>query len=174
MCKSSSTRLSTEPEPWKPSFWGLLSFGWADRPVGMARRQEPIGVKDLYIPTQQGAEECYKEFAAEWEAKLKSGKSRPLLRTLFSLYGKRFFVGGLFKIIWSIFVIVGAFYFVRSCVPPSLVCLGACSVAADAAAVRFDAVRCARSMSLPAQHRCILQSVVLIHMRSRASGCCTC
>ena len=114
---SKSTRLSTEPEPWKPSFWGLLSFGWADRPVGMARRQEPIGVKDLYIPDQQKAEECYKEFETAFDAKLKSGVSRPLLRTLFGLYGRRFFVGGLFKIIWSIFVIVGAFYFVRSCVP---------------------------------------------------------
>lgn len=113
MAKDRSSSLS-EPEPWKPSVWGLLSFGWADKPVGMARRQEPIGVKDLYIPQQQMAEDCYKEFAAEWDAARKSGKSRPLLRTLFSLYGKRFFVGGMFKIVWSMFVIVGAFYFVRS------------------------------------------------------------
>lgn len=108
------SRLNT-PEPWKPTGWGLLSFGWADKPVGMARRQEPISTKDLYLPKQQTAEECYKDFEKEFAKMRKSGKSRPLLRTLFSLYGSRFFVGGLFKIIWSIFVIVGAFYFVRSC-----------------------------------------------------------
>jgi hypothetical protein len=92
-----------------------MSFGWADRPVGMARRQEPIGTSDLYLPKEQTVSACYKEFEKVWEQKLKTGKKRPLLKTLFALYGKRFFLGGMFKIIWSIFVIVGAFYFVRSC-----------------------------------------------------------
>jgi ATP-binding cassette, subfamily C (CFTR/MRP), member 1 len=103
------------PTPsWKPSLWGMLSFGWADKPVGMARRKEPIGIKDLYLPGEQLADPCFEEFEAQWNDIMKSGKSRPLLRTLFSLYGRRFFMGGMFKLLWSVFVICGAFYFVRS------------------------------------------------------------
>lgn len=44
---------------------------------------------------------------------LKSGKThkRPLLTVLRSMYGRTYMFGGLFKLLWSVFIISGAFYF---------------------------------------------------------------
>lgn len=68
---------------------------------------------DLYYPDDAHADHVIEEFDIKWKAMLKSGKThkRPLLTVLRSMYGSTYFFGGLFKLLWSVFIISGAFYF---------------------------------------------------------------
>ena len=67
------------------------------------------------------ADPCYDAFEREWSARTAAlegvenpASKRPLVKTLAKLYGKRFIIGGFFKLGWSTLVIAGAFFFVRS------------------------------------------------------------
>jgi hypothetical protein len=103
----------------KPGFFELLSFAWVNAPIRKARKNEEIVEEDLYFDEASGAADVFVAFDREWAETLKQGSnekqvSRPLLRTLSRLFGKTFFLGGVFKLLWSALVICGAFYFVRS------------------------------------------------------------
>ncbi|KAG2426904.1 hypothetical protein HXX76_012691 [Chlamydomonas incerta] len=69
-------------------------------------------------PPECMAHEAYDKFAAHWanEQKLKDqdGKKPSLVRALRKSFGLFYMLGGLCKMGWSTFVILGAFYFVRS------------------------------------------------------------
>jgi hypothetical protein len=96
--------------------WGNLSFAWVNAPIKKARKEE-LDVHELYLPDTAEAEKCYTEFNAQWNAitgEDAKPTKRPLLSTLLKLYGRMFFLGGVFKLAWSSCVICGAFYFVRS------------------------------------------------------------
>jgi hypothetical protein len=97
----------------KYGLWGLLSFAWVNAPIAQARKGD-LDLDDLYLPDDALANPCYDKFDKEWNSIRAQGKGRPLFATLLSLYGKRFFIGGLFKLGWSALVICGAFFFVRS------------------------------------------------------------
>jgi ATP-binding cassette, subfamily C (CFTR/MRP), member 1 len=92
---------------------GMLTFAWVNAPIKKARKDD-LELSDLYLPADSGADRCYEEFDEVWKIRSSKGLKRPLVGALIQLYGKRFFVGGAFKLAWSFFVICGAFYFVRS------------------------------------------------------------
>jgi ATP-binding cassette, subfamily C (CFTR/MRP), member 1 len=100
-----------------PGFWSSLSFSWMVAPVRKARHS-PVGVDELYFPEEYTTDNIYEEFEHQWATEMHSekttGKAPSLIRTLFRSYGKSYMLAGLCKILWSILVIAGAFYFVRS------------------------------------------------------------
>jgi hypothetical protein len=76
---------------------------------------------ELRMPANQAAELVTEQFTQAWaeEYKLKGagGKDKPsLLRALRKSFGAEVLVAAAWKITWSVFVLVGAFYFVRSLV----------------------------------------------------------
>jgi hypothetical protein len=100
----------------RPDFLSLLTFGWVNKPIFDAYKGRDVHLDDLYMPDGLRADTGAVEFDEAWADVLaKTGPSRsPLLRTLLRLYGKKFFLGGVFKLLWSALVICGAFYFVKS------------------------------------------------------------
>ncbi|KAL4427322.1 hypothetical protein ABPG77_003231 [Micractinium sp. CCAP 211/92] len=104
-----------------PSKWGFfdkLSFSWMYRIVPAARRGE-VAVEDLPLPERQQAEPAYEELNTKWEAAVasanKEGANPPkLLKVLWKTYGRDLMIAGVFKLLWSVFVILGAYYFTRS------------------------------------------------------------
>ncbi len=74
------------------------------------------------MPADQATETCSSRFDAAWaeELKLRGSKDEKmqpsLLRALRRSFGAEVIVAGAWKIMWSVFVLVGAFYFVRSLV----------------------------------------------------------
>jgi hypothetical protein len=110
----------SKPRPTPPGLFGLLSFSWVNQPIFKARRKGRIDIDELYMPDEHRADHVHTAFDRKWtEAMAKrnaDGKesSRPLLRVLLSMYGGLFFLGGLFKLMWSALVICGAYFFVKS------------------------------------------------------------
>lgn len=98
-----------------PGFLGFFSFSWVTRPIFDARKNKELLVDNFYLPKDQFANPVFDDFQREWDrqAKAKKGRGR-LLSVLLRIYGRQFFIGGIFKLLWSMFVIIGAFYFVRS------------------------------------------------------------
>jgi ATP-binding cassette, subfamily C (CFTR/MRP), member 1 len=98
-------------------FWNQLSFSWMLKPVTKARHGA-IGADELYFPDEYTTDHLYDEFDRAWTEEMQSekatGKAPSLMRTLNKIYGRAYKVAGLCKVLWSIFVIAGAFYFVRS------------------------------------------------------------
>lgn len=83
--------------------------------AGKAACLHPLSARECV--QEAHADNCYDDFERAWAHRTADHErlpSRPLFRTLSSLYGKRFLVGGLFKLAWSTLVIAGAFFFVRS------------------------------------------------------------
>lgn len=98
--------------------WGKLSFAWANKPIYQARKKR-LELEELYLPQDSEAAKCYDEFAAAWEARAEAEdrdgrRKSPLFSALWSLYGREFMIAGIYKLGWSLFVIAGAYYFVRS------------------------------------------------------------
>jgi ATP-binding cassette, subfamily C (CFTR/MRP), member 1 len=93
-----------------------LSFSWINKVVSHARKGK-LSEEHMPLPEEQEAEPNFSVFQKEWDAEV-SSKSKDekasLLSVLKKIYGKEFMLGGLFKLGWSFFVIMGAFFFVRS------------------------------------------------------------
>ena len=98
-------------------FWSKLSFSWMLAPVRKAR-SGTLSVDELYFPDEYTTDHIYDDFEKNWATEMQSekttGKAPSLIRTLFRSYGKTYMLAGLCKVAWSILVISGAFYFVRS------------------------------------------------------------
>ena len=95
--------------------WDLLSFSWVNKPIFDALKRKELSIDELYLPDANKVDSVYANFEREWTSIRKEGKAqRPLLAVLLRIYGKQFFIGGLFKLFWSMLVITGAYYFVRS------------------------------------------------------------
>eukprot|EP00878_Enallax_costatus_P000230 GHUV01000294.1.p1 GENE.GHUV01000294.1~~GHUV01000294.1.p1 ORF type:complete len:1290 (+),score=442.33 GHUV01000294.1:122-3991(+) len=100
------------PDEATSGFFNKLSFGWMNGVVRKARRGE-VDVHELPLPSVQTADVAYESFARSWDAAVKTG--RPNLRkVLWNTFGKDLMLAGLFKLLWSVCVITGAFFFVRS------------------------------------------------------------
>jgi ABC-type multidrug transport system fused ATPase/permease subunit len=108
-------RLNIDPDKW--TWFTLLTFSWMNKVVPAARRGE-VTVEELPLPKAQQAEPCYQELTANWEKAVlessKSGKQPSLRKVLWRTYGKDLMLAGFFKFMWSVFVILGAYYFTRS------------------------------------------------------------
>lgn len=101
------------------SLYERLTFCWMGQVVSSARRGE-LSLSSLFLPQENLSQNSYENFQKNWEDELalqKSGDTKPsLLRAMRKTYFKDYFIAGIFKACWSIFVITGAFYFVRRCV----------------------------------------------------------
>ncbi|KXZ48458.1 hypothetical protein GPECTOR_27g628 [Gonium pectorale] len=103
------------------SFVERLFLTWVYRVVTRGRKGT-ITQDELRMPADQAAEHAVSRFEAAWseEAKLKGSKdakAQPsLLRALRRSFGADVMVAAAWKITWSVFVLLGAFYFVRSLV----------------------------------------------------------
>ena len=98
-----------------PSGWAFLSFGWVNKPISDARKGKELSIDELYLPDDNRVTNVFNDFEREWKSTQKEGTAkRPLLSVLLKIYGRQFFIGGMFKLFWSMLVITGAFYFVRS------------------------------------------------------------
>lgn len=108
------------------AWWQQLCFSWVTPIIIKALKGHKLSESDLTLPVGFDSATVYSEFDQQWlrtqgqqadkqhTASQKSTQGWLLLRCLFSLYGRRYAVGGLFKLGWSALVICGAFYFVRS------------------------------------------------------------
>ncbi|KAL6759443.1 ABC transporter [Haematococcus lacustris] len=82
-------------------------------------RKGKIVQDELKMPGDQACERASARFEAAWadELKLKGSATRPsLLRALKKAFGFDVFIAGVWKLSWSVLVLLGAFYFVRSLV----------------------------------------------------------
>ncbi|GAB4815837.1 hypothetical protein N2152v2_002883 [Parachlorella kessleri] len=108
-------KLNIDPSTW--GFFNLLTFSWMNRIVGPARRGE-LTVEELPLPKNQTAEVAVEDFNKNWEAALaaskETGKPPKLMKVLWKTYGWDILKAGFFKLMWSVFVILGAYYFTRS------------------------------------------------------------
>nr|AXF41555.1 HLA3 protein [Chlorella sp. ArM0029B] len=104
-------------DPTKWGFFDKLSFSWMYRVVPAARKGT-LTVDDLPLPDAQQAEPAYNELRTNWEnavaASGKDGKQPKLLKVLLKTYGRDLLLAGIFKLMWSVFVILGAYFFTRS------------------------------------------------------------
>uniref|UniRef100_A0A383WNY2 Uncharacterized protein n=1 Tax=Tetradesmus obliquus TaxID=3088 RepID=A0A383WNY2_TETOB len=100
------------PDAATSGFFNKLSFGWMNSVVRKARKGD-VDVHDLPLPTEQTADVAYDQFVVNWDASVKAGQPN-LRKVLWSTFGKDLMVAGLFKLLWSLCVITGAFFFVRS------------------------------------------------------------
>uniref|UniRef100_A0A7S0R450 Uncharacterized protein n=1 Tax=Chlamydomonas leiostraca TaxID=1034604 RepID=A0A7S0R450_9CHLO len=88
-------------------------------PIVNKGRKGQLNQDELKMPADQACEAAAKKFQAAWEEELKlksSGGKPSLMRALRRSFGYEVFVAGIWKIAWSVLVLVGAFYFVRSLV----------------------------------------------------------
>lgn len=119
-------KAKLEPENIRnDTFLQRFFLTWVYAVVGKGRAGT-IDQDELRMPADQAAEVCYAKFAAAWAEELKlkdppkdlpKGKKVPkpsLLRALYKSFGREVLIAGAWKLTWSVFVLLGAFYFVRS------------------------------------------------------------
>jgi len=99
----------------RSGFLDGFSFDWVNKIVSAGRKGE-LEEQHLPLPKDQRAEVNFDRFQTEWAKELQQGSKKPpsLLKVLWCLYKGEIMLGGLFKMLWSLFVILGAFFFVRS------------------------------------------------------------
>uniref|UniRef100_A0A383VW30 Uncharacterized protein n=1 Tax=Tetradesmus obliquus TaxID=3088 RepID=A0A383VW30_TETOB len=100
------------PDAATSGFFNKLSFGWMNGVVRKARTGD-VDVHELPLPTEQTADVAYEAFQANWDVAVKAGQPN-LRKVLWRTFGKDLMFAGIFKLLWSICVITGAFFFVRS------------------------------------------------------------
>ena len=95
---------------------GRISFSWINGIVRQARKGD-IDEDDMPLPERQTVDSSYEVFQKYWATELeehKAGRKPSIVRALRRSFGGELMVAGLFKFLWSVFVITGAFYFIRS------------------------------------------------------------
>ncbi|KAG2500538.1 hypothetical protein HYH03_001315 [Edaphochlamys debaryana] len=101
-------------------FFNKFAFGWMYKHVSDARKGKELNSEEMGMTPENMADAAYDTFIGHWSAELKlkgqeaDGKKPSLLRALRKSFGAYYFLAGLCKMGWSTFVIMGAFYFVRS------------------------------------------------------------
>ncbi|KAI8468106.1 MAG: hypothetical protein J3K34DRAFT_479395 [Monoraphidium minutum] len=103
-----------------PATWNAFdrfSFSWMNKIVPFARKGD-IEVEELPLPPEQLAEPAVEEFTANWEAHVAEAKRKgvepKLMKVLIKTYGAELFKAGVFKLLWTVFLIMGAYFFTRS------------------------------------------------------------
>lgn len=93
-------------------FFNRLTFGWMSKTAKKAMKED-IVVDELPLPSSLHSDIAYQEFAPKWEAACKAGNPN-LRKVLIATFGKDLFLAGLFKLGWSLSLLLGAFFFIRS------------------------------------------------------------
>jgi ATP-binding cassette subfamily C (CFTR/MRP) protein 1 len=110
-----------EPESVRnDSFLQSMFLTWVYPLVGKGRNGTLLQ-EELRMPQNQSCEASSSRFDAAWAEELKlkggTGDNKPsLFRALKKAFGFEVAVAGAWKMTWSVFVLLGAFYFVRSLV----------------------------------------------------------
>lgn len=105
--------------PKDPSAWNAvdkLMFSWISPMVWRARKST-LTLDSLPLPASHTSDAAHATFAEAWDAHLRDRPTsrRPsLLSVLWSQYWRDLLVAGVFKAGWSVLVIFGAYFFVRS------------------------------------------------------------
>ncbi len=103
-------------------FFNKLTFAWMAKHVRTARQGKELNPEEMLMPPDNGAHAAYAKFSANWQAELAfkesvdgQGKKPSLTRALRKTFGTYYALAGVCKLLWSTFVITGAFFFVRRC-----------------------------------------------------------
>jgi ATP-binding cassette subfamily C (CFTR/MRP) protein 1 len=96
----------------KANIASKISFWWMNKFVSAGEKLEE---EQFVLPTDEKADVTYQKFASEWEKEL-SQPSPSLLKALYRCFKREFFIAAFFKLMWGVFLVLGAFYFVRSLV----------------------------------------------------------
>ena len=100
------------------SFLERTVLSWVYRVVSRGRKLQ-LTRAELCMPAAQATETVSLRFQREWAKELearKAGGTPSLVAALRRAFGWEFAISGCFKLLWSFFVIMGAYYFVRSLV----------------------------------------------------------
>lgn len=101
-------------------FLSRLTFSWVQRVVQLGRRKKLVESK-LELGAEENAELCYEQFLSKWTLELaesaKNPKRKPsLLRALWKAFWHRFVLAAICKLLWGVFLLLAAFFFVNSLV----------------------------------------------------------
>lgn len=115
-----------EMAPKDPSAWNAvdkLMFNWISPMVWRARKDH-LTLESLPLPASHTSDAAHATFSEAWDAHLQIRRAPPaagatprrpsLLHVLWSQYWRDVLVAGIFKAGWSVLVIFGAYFFVRS------------------------------------------------------------
>lgn len=98
----------------KLGFFEQLSFGWMNKVVVGARKDGHVDLDPLPLPSEQTAAVASPLFDAHWDAvaaEAKAAGKRPkLITALWRAFGRDLMKAGVFKLGWSICVIMGEFF----------------------------------------------------------------
>ncbi|KAJ9510651.1 hypothetical protein QJQ45_027539, partial [Haematococcus lacustris] len=93
-------------------FFNKYSFRWIN-PIVSAARRDDVPVEACVLPPEQTADVAYERFRTAWDEAVAKGNPK-LRKVLQSVFGRQLMLAGLFKLLWSVCVIMGAFFFVRT------------------------------------------------------------
>jgi hypothetical protein len=98
------------------NFLQRLFVTWVYHVVSLGRRGQ-LKQEELCMPKSQASEVASARFNQEWDKeKAKTDGSTSMLRALWAAFGWEFALAGVFKLLWSGFVLLGASYFVNALV----------------------------------------------------------
>ncbi|KAG1658983.1 hypothetical protein FOA52_008685 [Chlamydomonas sp. UWO 241] len=83
-------------------------------PMVSKARNGNVELNDCMLPTDQTANVAYEKFAANWSAATALTPNPSLRKVLLETFGRDLALAGLWKLMWSCCVIMGAFFFVRT------------------------------------------------------------
>jgi ATP-binding cassette subfamily C (CFTR/MRP) protein 1 len=102
--------------PRSPDSWNVLDKvvkSWSFSNIGKVR-QGTCDIDSLPLPTKLEADVNFRKFSANWVEEISDEHKQPsLLRCLRKTYGRDIIIAGIFKALWSFFVIFAAYYFVK-------------------------------------------------------------
>ncbi len=96
------------------NFFQRTVLSWVYNVVGQGRRGQ-LQQEQLMMPADQATEVASDHFQRNWNAEVKANPSNPsLVRAMRHTFGWEFALAGLFKLLWSAFVLMGASFFVKT------------------------------------------------------------
>jgi hypothetical protein len=96
------------------NFVQRLFLTWVYEIVRKGRRKQ-LKQEELRMPGDQAAEVAAERFQEAWGKQTSRSDGQPsMLATLTSTFGVQFAIAGVFKLLWSTFVLLGASYFVNA------------------------------------------------------------
>lgn len=97
------------------NIWQRLLLTWVYKIVRDGRKGQ-LKQQELCMPGDQAAEVATERFQEAWSKQTtrNDGKQPSMLATLMSTFGLQFALAGVFKLMWSSFVLLGASYFVNA------------------------------------------------------------
>ena len=96
------------------SFIQRLLVTWVYAIVSLGRKGQ-LKQEALCMPQDQASEVASAKFQKQWQQEQAAPGGKPsIIRALWRSFGREFALAGLFKLLWSTFVLLGASYFVNA------------------------------------------------------------